>query len=101
MGLTLRQTINLKTEYKSDPLSVTGTEQEYDLGDVYYDANIMVSGKEPVLIKLNNNGNDEILLVGGSAGRDILSLEDFELTKVYYKTYDPSKTSEISIIALK
>lgn len=91
----------IRKNYKSSSINVEADEQEYDLGSIYTEFSIMVTGVEDVIIKLNSNTNDEIYLKGGQNIRDIIGLDSFELNKIYHKTIGSGLTSKIFIWAVK
>ena len=97
----LDSTISIKTQYKSAIIDVDDTEDEIDLGDTYSEFTIMNAGGEEIAIKMNSNTNDEISLSGGKIGRDVISADNFNLTKIYHKTVNAGKVSKIFYLALK
>lgn len=100
-GKTVETIAQLKKAYRCKELDVEAAEQEYDLEAIYTDFSIMVSGSADVIIKLNNDANDEIPLKGGQNIRDIIGVDTFELTKIYYKTNGSGITSKILLFATK
>jgi hypothetical protein len=87
--------------YKCEELDVEFQEQEYDLGNIFTEFTIMVTGSEKVILKLNDNSNDEIPLLGGGNIRDIIGTDCFELKKLYYRTTGSGKASKILLWATK
>ena len=61
----------------------------------------MVTGVEDVIIKLNDVTNDEIPLTGGQNIRDVIGSDTFDLTKLFHKTVNPLKTSQLFLWATK
>lgn len=98
---TVEATLLPKKSYKSATINVTGTEQEFDLGAVFPEFTILITGVEKVIIKFNDATNDEIPLEGGESIRDLIGSDTFELKKIFHKTADPLKTSEIFLWATK
>jgi len=98
---TVEATISPKKSYKAAVINVTDVEQVFDLGAVYPEFTIMVTGAESVLIKFNDTANDEIPLSGGQNIRDLIGSDTFELTKLFHKTANPATTSQIFLWATK
>ena len=98
---TVEATISPKKSYKAQVINVTGVEQEFDLGATYPEFTIAVTGIENVLIKFNDTANDEITLAGGQNSRDLIGSDTFSLTKIFHKTVDPTKTSQLFLWATK
>lgn len=98
---TIETTLQTKTSYKCAEIEVTAQEQEYDLGAIYTEFVIMNIGSEKVILKLNDNTNDEIPLQGGENSRDVIGSDVFELEKIYIKTIASGKVSEILLWATK
>lgn len=94
-------TLSPKKGYKAQVIDVTSTEQEFDLGAAYPEFTIMVTGIEDVIIKFNDVANDEIPLSGGQNIRDLIGSDTFDLRKVFHRTVDPLKTSQIFLWATK
>ena len=90
-----------KTTYKCQVKSVTDSWQEYDLSGTYSEFTIMNNGNQDIVVKLNDSANDEIPLSGGGNIRDIIGSDSFAVTKVYYKTAEAEKTSQLFIWVTK
>ncbi len=90
-----------KQSYICKIIEVTADEQEYDLETIYTEFTIIVTGIDDVILKLNDNSNDEISLAGGANFRDIIGSDNFEINKIYHKTTESGKESKILIWAIK
>ncbi len=90
-----------KQSYKCKIIEVNSDEQEYDLESIYAEFTIIVTGSEDVILKLNDNSNDEIPLSGGANIRDIIGSDNLEINKIYYKTTGSGKESQILLWAIK
>ena len=98
---TVEATLSPKKSYKAQVINVTGVETEFDLGTAYPEFTIMVLGAEDVIIKFNDAANDEIPLAGGQNVRDLIGSDTFDLIKLFHKTVDPLKTSQLFLWATK
>ena len=102
LGSQSMETVPLNNRiYKCQELDVTAGEQEYDLGSIFTEFTLMVTGSENVIVKLNDTNNDEIPLKGGQDLRDVIGADTFELSKIYYKTIGSGITSKIFLWAMK
>jgi hypothetical protein len=90
-----------KQFYKCATLDVNANESEYDLGSIYTDFTIFVTGEDDVILKFNHSDNDEIPLKGGQNIRDIIGADNFDLSKLYYKTTGSGMISQILFWAIK
>ncbi|KKM84972.1 hypothetical protein LCGC14_1293780 [marine sediment metagenome] len=100
-GQSIETVLLTKKSYKCATKEVEFAEQEYDLGSIYTEFTIMNTGNEKVIIKLNEDANDEIPLQGGQNIRDVIGSDTFELEKIYYKTTGSGLISEILLWATK
>lgn len=87
----------IKTSYLRRLLDADDAWEEFDLSGAFMDAIIMNYDKENISIKLNSAGNDEITLAKSEA----VELQDFILTKIYYKTSAPGKISKVYLLAIR
>lgn len=90
-----------KKNYISKILSVGSDEIEFDLGSIYTEFTIIVTGTKNIIIKLNDVNNDEIPLSGGQNIRDIIGADAFEVNKIYHRTTGSGDISQILLWAIK
>ena len=97
MSIDVYPAEQLKTSYLRRLLDADDAWEEFDLEDTFMDAMIMNYDKENISIKLNSSGSDEITLAKSEA----VELQDFALTKIYYKTSEPGKISKVYLLAIR
>lgn len=98
---TVKAIPQFKQSYKCKTIEVTADENVYDLGSIYTEFTLIVSGDKNVIIKLNDPNNDEIPLLGGQNIRDIIGADAFEINKIYHKTTGSGDESELLLWAIK
>lgn len=89
--------LKLRTIYKTNSLSTTDDWQEEELGDIYSDLYIIVTGSKGIIIQLNSSDNDDIPL----NEEDDLEIELFSVSKILYKNGEVGKPSTFRYIVLK
>lgn len=97
----IKTTSQSKQFYKSVVIEVDADETEFDLGSIYTEFTIIVTGTKDIIIKLNDVDNDEIPLKGGQAIRDVIGADAFEIRKIYHKTTGSGDVSQIFLWAIK
>lgn len=90
-----------KKNYISKIIGVTSDETEFDLGSIYTEFTIIVTGTKNIIIKFNDVNNDEIPLNGGQNIRDVIGADAFEVNKIYHKTIGSGDESQILLWAIK
>ena len=90
-----------KKNYISKIIDIGSDETLFDLGSIYSEFTIIVTGTENIVIKLNDVNNDEIPLSGGQNIRDIIGADAFEINKIYHKTEGSGDESQILLWAIK
>ncbi len=90
-----------KKNYISKIINVGTDEQEFNLGSIYTEFTIIVTGTKNIIVKFNDVNNDEIPLSGGQNIRDIIGADAFEVNKIYHRTTISGDESQILLWAIK
>lgn len=90
-----------KKNYISRTINVNTDETVFDLGSIYTEFTIIVTGTKNIIIKLNDINNDEIPLNGGQNIRDVIGSDSLEINKIYHRTTQSGDESQILLWAIK